>query len=298
MAFFLLLLSQPMFSQERGFINENQYAITAGISFAFGSTVNRIGLSAATYYVDNMGQLNASFHLFWNLRTYGPKEKSCELQAKLGALLGFGSSTTTSNLFLSPLSNQTKYNNSLGYAYSIYKDNHLSSQVTGMIGVQVGAVQLLHENDILAGKGRDRFRTGAISATYRKKELRYGLSYIGWTGDSKSKGVKKVADTDYPAKWGYKNLSEGTHGKFSHGILALQTDALFDYGQVARLQLGVDAEQLRHALQNKFMHETITGGSHYPMLKENGEPYLFQEGEKVRPVRLYYQALGNPTPFY
>ena len=277
---------------------DNNFGGSLGISFAFGSTVNRIGVAANLFYFEDLIQANASLRLFYNLRTFGPPKRSRELQASLGAVGAWGENKGEYDLFLSPVSNQTGYRYSAGYAYLFYLDNKQTTQPAGMIGLQADQWQAIHENDILAGTGDDRFRTGGLMLAYQQEELRFALTYIGWTGDPKTPQARLVRDSDYHARRGYKDLSASTHGKYSHGILALQAEGLLDLGQVWRANLGIDAEQVRHFMQNKFMHDMITGGYHYPMLDEEGKPYLLKEEQKVRPVKLFYEGMLNAPPFY
>jgi hypothetical protein len=285
-------------AKEPALWTQNSAGFNAGLTIAIGNPVNRLGVFCAGYYVSDRLQLNTTLHLFRNFKSFGAPGSHWEMQLSLGSVFGFGPSTLNLNRFTSPLGNQTTYANTVGYAYTWYRDNHQTSQGTGRIGVQFDAFQFIHENDILAGKGRDRFRTGAISVTYLHNDFRYGLVYAGWTGDPKTKSTKRIENSDYPAKWGYKNLSASTHGKYSHGLLSFQAEHYIDYGQTARANVGVDAEQVRHALQNKLMHESITHGAHYPMLQKSGEPYLFKEDQAVRPLRFYYQLQANAPTFY
>ena len=146
-------------------------------------------------------------------------------------------------------------------------------------------------------------RTGAIQTEYRDGDMKAGLSAILWTGNPR--GAKRAGDTDYPARFGYKDLSDRLYGKFSHGVLSLQFQKKVPYFNCARIEAGIDAEQVRHLLQNKF-HDLISfpaawnrsKTSHYPMLDSDGLPFLYQSGQKVRPAKFFFFCGLNAAIFY
>jgi hypothetical protein len=72
------------------------------------------------------------------------------------------------------------------------------------------------------------------------------------------------------------------------------------------MNLGIDAEQVRHALQNRFIHDMpfIPKGlnpprqPHIPMVAADGKPYLFREGQEIRKARLWGNINVNAPVFY
>ena len=87
-------------------------------------------------------------------------------------------------------------------------------------------------------------------------------------------------------------------------MLALRADYYAGYKQIVRAELGIDAEQIRHAVQNKFMHDGVlpltvkSNNPHYPMLQQDGSPYYFLEGQKVRKPKPYIQLSTNQIALY
>ena len=278
---------------------ERNYGATAGLQIALGSHINRVGLSIKAYYFEGNIQLNLNVSGYRNFTNIGAPGSSSELKITTGVLTSFGRKIDSrQNELLSSVSNQTEYESAVGYAYIWYIDNHQTSQRSGIIGLHIQDYSVVTENDILAGQGQDRFRTGGITLSYTYEDWVFGITYMGWTGDPKSSGVKKYPNSTYPSKTGYKDIRDGTLGRFSNGITALQAESFTDYGQVYRFQAGLDSEQARNVMQNKFIHEWMTNGYHYPMLTPEGDPYLFEEEQQIRPSRIYLEGMLNPTLFY
>ena len=292
----LTLLSKTLNAQTW---QENEFGATVGLNIALGTHINRLGITMNGYYISDRVQLNLGVLGYHNFKNLGPSGGSSELKLSLGTVVGFGEKFSyLNNEFLSPVGNQTTFDYAVGYAYMWYLAGNSSSQRSGMIGVHIDQFFIAHENDILSGTGQDRFRTGGLMLSYTDDEWRFGLNYMGWTGDAKSNGVEKHPNIAKPNKKGFKDLRNGTHGRFSHGISALQVDRVLDYGQVARLQAGIDAEQIRHAMQNQLIHDWVTNGYKYPMLSPDGAPYIFEDGKTIRPAKPYFEGMLNPALFY
>lgn len=287
-------------------ISSESIGVVGGIRCWVGYPANQIGLTIQGYYRRQWIQANAGISLQYNVSHLGPRPRQAGWEAQLytGLLAGFGPSGQSPSSFLHPVSNQTGSQYAIGYAWLWYLDQMSTSQVTGMLGLHLGDWEILSENDAYTGRLDDRFRTGTIALTYRTQQLRVGLSNILWTGDPRSPGVRRVSKG--VGRFGYKDLSEATYGRFSHGILALQASWVLPYRQVAEARIGVDAEQIRHLIQNRVIHDmrflpaqwVPVRNRAYPMLDEHGMPYLDPDRQHIRPPRLYFQAGLNPAPFY
>ena len=161
-------------------------------------------------------------------------------------------------------------------------------------------------NDLFGfGKGwRDRFRTAAVIFQYRYLDTKWAINSTLWTGDYI--GCPKVRDSDYPARFGYKENTTAIYGKCMASLLSFQVEQLLPYAQVARINIGVDAERVRHLLQNKLIHDQRfiprkfikRPQMHFPMLNSQGGQYLFNEGQKVKPASFYFNVGMNNGVFY
>ncbi|MEL6867034.1 MAG: polymorphic toxin type 23 domain-containing protein, partial [Bacteroidota bacterium] len=108
-------------------------------------------------------------------------------------------------------------------------------------------------------------------------------------------------------RYGYRDLSATEWGIYSHGILALEWQyGALPFQQIAATALGIDAEAIRHILQNKIIHDGLSfpnrpfssPNPHIPMLDQNGAPYLFHPDQEIRSARFFGQFALNPPLFY
>ena len=303
--FFLFFSLNQAISQT--FTNE-RFGASVGLFFNVGTTVNRIGFTGAGYYLSDFVQLNLQLRGNYNITTYGPRPAihGWEFVGSLGAVLGFGPPTPIDHSFLSPISNQTTRFYAVAYAYNVYFDQMETSERSGTIGLHIHRFSLATENDALSGELSDRFRTGGLLLSYRTDETEWSINTLLWTGDAQSEGVQKITETQYPSRYGYKDLSEGKYGKFSHGILTAQVKQQLPYGQFAQANIGIDSEWVRHVFQNKLIHDMYfipkgwvkVRNPHYPMLDTEGKPYLFLPSQKVKKSRFYMNVGMNQGLFY
>ncbi|MEM9986623.1 MAG: polymorphic toxin type 23 domain-containing protein [Bacteroidota bacterium] len=281
--------------------------LSGGLKLDLGYPVNRVGFTLQAYYTWDFVQLNGGVEGTYNLSHLGvrPVQKGWEAQASLGAAIGWGSRDSLSlSPFLHPVSNQTRRRYALAYAWRFYWDQRQTNQITGFIGLHLGKWEIVTENDAYTGLVFDRFRTGAFAVTYRQDSLRLGLVSTLWTGNTF--GISRTTDTNYRGRYGYKDLRNAPYGRFSHGILAAQVSLALPFNQVAQFSGGIDAEQVRHLIQNRLIHDmwffpeswTTVRNPHYPMLDQVGRPYLGLPGQRIRPVKPFIQAALNPNLFY
>ncbi len=298
-----LLVFQQTFAQQE---DEIEWGARIGISFNFGTKVNRLGLGLGLWLYNDWGQLNYWGSAYYCFNSWGPNLRKWEVQNAIGIVGSWGELVEAEHALHSPVSLQNKRPYGIAYAYIWYNDNIETSQNTGLIAIHLNSFSILSENDALIGKGTDKFRTGATQFIYRFDQTQISLSNILWTGDPKFGGSKRMKGTKYPAKFGYFDLQNAKYGKHSHGTLQLQVEHVFDYWQSARIVLGIDAEQIRHFVQNKLIHDmpffpqkwNKAENPHYPMLDTEGNAYLFLPKQDIRAARFFLDCSLNPSLFY
>jgi hypothetical protein len=276
-----------------------------GISVHFGTVRMRLGVVARAFYATTRVQANLELGLHYNFRAFGPPAAGPELRASVGGVAAWGSNAASQDVFLSPVGNQTGRRSSFAYAYNMYWDRIGTSQRTGTVALQIGALAVATENDILAGKGEDKFRTGAVSVHWREEDTRFGIRTVLWTGDTET-NVPKVRESSYPSRFGYKDMRNARYGAYSHGLLTAQVEHAISGFQTVGAEVGVDWERVRHTVQNRFIHDMAfipdgwvgSENPHVPMLDAQGGQYLFLDGQEVKPPRVFAELSTNPSLFY
>jgi hypothetical protein len=295
-----MLNSKSLLAQE---IAGNNYGINGGVIIAIGNKIDRIGISINAYYLKNNFQVNPEFRVYYNFKNLGPKKKYIEAQAALGIVYGYGDKIyTDTNYFYSSVSNHSFNKNSLGYSFNYYFNPIGTSQQTGILSFQFNRFSFLAENDIFARPKLDRFRTGAFLFQYRKDKTQIGVNSTLFTGQM----GKKVHDEKYPYSNLYKSSSEGKYTSSSHGLLSAQFQYILPNHHKIQANLGVDAELVRHAIQNRLIHDQIflpkkwqsKTGAHIPIIDQNGEQFLFKKDQKIKKPSLYFNLFSNPSIFY
>jgi hypothetical protein len=146
------------------------------------------------------------------------------------------------------------------------------------------------ENDLFAGQGRDRFRTGKLQLVYIDSVQIASMNIKIWTGETR--GAKLVDDIYGNTKKGYRDLSETKFGRFSNGIFSVSYHRVYELTSFG-LELGIDDERIRHVFQNRLIHglpykkqEQRVINRNLPMLDSNGLPYLDKENQTLRRRKL------------
>ncbi|HTL81708.1 MAG TPA: polymorphic toxin type 23 domain-containing protein [Bacteroidia bacterium] len=269
--------------------------ISAGIVLAAGSHFDRIGISVNAYYVKDFIQVNSDVRFYFNFRSLGPPKKYAETVLSAGIVFGFGKTSADTNLFLSSVSNQMRYRNSFAYSYNCYFNRKRTSQQTGIFGMQFDRLTFLMENDIFAHPRFDRFRTGAFLLQYQYKQFQYGINSTLWTGQM----GERITDSTYELPNGYMDTTGGIYPTSSHGLLSAQVKSLLPYSQYVQANAGIDAEQVRNAIQNRLIHHIFSNkNAPIPMIDQSGGQYLYREGQKIKPVRPYWNVFLDPSVFY
>jgi hypothetical protein len=275
-----------------------------GLSVSFGTIRRHLGVVAKGYYAGSRFQANVGAGLQYDFAAFGPPASGPEFRASLGGVYAWGGVDDVPNVFLNAVSNQTGRRNSVAYAYNLYRDRIGTSQPTGTFALQFNAFHLATENDFLAGDGDDKFRTGALAASFRNGDTMVGLSTMLWTGDTE--GVPVVRDSPYPSKHGYKDMRDARYGDVSHGVLSVRAQYAWSGFQTVGVEAGLDSERVRHAVQNRLIHDTVflpdgwidADNPHVPMLDADGGQYLFAEGQTVEPAEPFFELSMNPSVFY
>lgn len=299
---FLVLfgINLPNFAQ---LIRKSDWGFNVGVVFALGNRFQRIGFTFQSYYYYKFAQVNAEVRAYYNLKNLGPEKQYGEIVASAGLVLAYGKKQKYYNPFLSSISNQTRYRNSFAYSYNWYFNKIKTKQRTGTVAVQIGDFSFISENDLLATPALDRFRSAAVLLQYQyKNKYQAALNCTMWTGQM----GKVIRDNkDFPFI-GYVDTTGGVYTNYSHGLLSAQFKMALDAGQNIQANLGVDAEQVRNALQNRFMHDAIfipkkwykTVNNHIPMIDQNGNQYLYKPDQKVRKPELYWNVFTGAGNFY
>ena len=270
--FIFIFLISTGYSQV--FQSEN-FGVKIGLQVQVGTHIDRIGLILQGYYTDYFYQINAGSSIQYSFKGYGGTRNFWSSRTNAGAILLAGKRQTIPQFNLDGLNHNTAYNLGLGYNYLWYRNNAGTSQNSGGWSAHVKEFSLYLENDIFAGQGRDRFRTGNLILMYHQENfaIKYGVEM--WTGETRS--AKIIKDAKIDCRGGYKKLDALPFGKTSSGNMFIGIDALFPYGNVAYFSVGLDSENVRDFFQNKIVHNSPfakdTKGEHlpiYPMLDSNG----------------------------
>ena len=268
-------------------MQNNTWGFNIGAVFALGNKFQRLGLTFQSYYLINFVQVNAEVRFYQNMKNLGPRALYGEMVTSAGLVLGYGPKQECYNPFLSNISNQTGYTNSVAYSYNAYWPRHVKTrQQTGTIALQFNNFSIISENDILGHTYFDRFRTGAFLLQYQyKNRYQFAVNCTMWTGQM----GKQIKDNpNFPA--GYMDTTGAIYAMQSHGLLSAQFKMYLDQGQNLQANLGVDAEQVRNFVQNKLIHDMIfiprkwnkAKNSHIPMLDTEGNQYLYKENQKIK----------------
>jgi hypothetical protein len=292
-----------------------------GILFSLGTHCNKIGLIGRVYWQKDFVQLNLQTAGWYNFKSLGSEKKAWEAQLQLGISGCWGTkrdSFSEINPFLNSVSNQTARPNAVSYAYIFYFDKMGSSQSSGIFGLQISNFRFYFENDFLAFQSKDKFRTGAMGFFYRYKDWQFALKHLAYTGDPYHKLCPWIEDGLFPSRSGFIDMTSAPLGNKSFGIISLQAERRIVPGkyihsldrmpldQYLAAEIGVDAEQIRNFFQNKLIHDSKllplnwndVKNPHIPMLCSDGCPYTYQDGQKIRKPRIFFQSSLNNSIFY
>ncbi|MCE3227659.1 MAG: hypothetical protein K0S32_2210 [Bacteroidetes bacterium] len=255
------------------------------------------------FYVNKFIQANTEARIYLNFKNLGPPTLHRELVLAQGLVLGYGAKQNFFNPFINSVSNQTGHKNSVGYSYNAYFNTIKTKQQTGIINFQFGSISFVIENDILAKPLLDRFRTGAFLLQYQHEDkFQAAINCTMWTG---SMG-KCINDNPRCRANCYIDTTGSTYANYSHGLLSAQFKYNIGLSQNVQTNIGIDAEQVRYAIQNKVIHDLNflpkkwpkRINCHIPMLDDKGNQYLFQPDQKIKKKELYWNIFSNANLFY
>ncbi|WP_375581290.1 polymorphic toxin type 23 domain-containing protein [Marivirga tractuosa] len=303
---FLSLCASKVNAQEQ-YIQRNylNYYIRGGLSLQFGSHQNRVGLNISTSLGQSYANITLRFDLLYTLKDLGYYEKSFQHIAGLKLSTAFQEKSMDNYrpFANSPFSNDFFYE--IHYFYRYYFNKWNTNQPTGEIGLNFGHFFLQHENDLLAAKSVDRFRTAAMRIGYQDSVQSIATSFIFWTGNKDDPNTKRINSSDF-SRYGYFDLSDTPFGKYSHGILAIDYTRQLPFANQIRFSTGYDHEKIRNAIQNKFMHDlpiwpkkwNTAKSRHVPMVDQDGNAFLYKENQKLREGKFYWGVFLNSPNFY
>jgi|688.fasta_scaffold00769_42 hypothetical protein len=303
--FIIIILSLHLRVQCQDLAEYNgKFGFNLGVNFALGTHFQRIGFNVNGFLVANHIQLNSEARLYFSFKNLGPSVIYPECVLSQGIVFGYGKKVGYFNPFINSISNQTYYNSSFSYSYNWYFNNIKTKQVTGIIAIQAGEFTLITENDILAKQVLDRFRTGAVLLQYQYEDyVQVAVNCTMWTGQmGKSTPIYKNE-----VFWKcYMDTTNGIYNKFSHGLLSAQTKINVGFGQTIQFNAGIDAEQVRNAIQNNLIHDlkfipkkwNKAKNCHIPMLDTNGNQYLYDKNQQIKKHKPYFNFFANPHLFY
>ena len=290
--FLVLLLTQQIG------IAQNGFGFQAQLTLQLGAPINAIGMQTNFFYAHNHFQVATGWQSKFYTSGLGPKGLFLENRLHFSGNLSWGKNRYVNRPFMNPILQFTDKRNSLGYAYYWFWDTRKTSQRSGAWLLQIDRAFIYFENDLFAGQGRDRFRTGTLQLMYMDSVQQIALNMRMWTGETR--GAQVIENSTYPSSRGYKDLIQSLYGTYSHGILSVSYLRGFDFSPIS-IELGIDNEHIRHFFQNKLIHDfpyflksNPMRNRHLPMLDENGLPYVDRDLQKLRRTRLVIQgSLGG-----
>lgn len=293
------------FAQE-GFIETENINIyfRIGLSYQLGSHQNRTGVNFTSSLGKPYTNISFQYDLLYTLKDLGYFEKSFQHIVGFKLASAFQENSTIYRPFVhSPFTNSYFYE--FYYLYRYYFNSWNTHQPTGEIGLNFGHFFLIHENDLLAAKSVDKFRTAAMRLGYQDSVQSIGSSFILWTGNKDHPNTKRINSSVF-SRYGYFDLTETPYGKYSHGILSFDYSREISHGNNLRFSAGFDHEKIRNTIQNKFMHDlpvwpikwNTAKSRHIPMVDDNGHAFLYSPGQKLPKGQFYWNLALNPTAFY
>lgn len=266
--------------------------VKLGIALNLGSHINTVGLNLNAYYTDYFFQFNAGSTIYFYFNGYGNRKRFWENRNALGLVLLAGKRQSVVDFQMDGLNHQTKYDYGLAYNYLWYFDNIGTSQRSGAFALHIKNISLYHENDVFAGSAEDRFRTGHFFISYKLENFKLGAGLAIWTGETIN--APRIDVTTPKMRKGYKSLEDMPFGRTSHGNAYFSMVTNLPYQQNIHFRIGMDSEQIRHAVQNRFIHDLLflpkkakNTSYHYPRLDEEGCPAF--EKSTARPAKFYTQ---------
>jgi hypothetical protein len=267
-----------------------------GLVLDFGTHERQLGLEINAYAQSYCVQLNTGTQFSFFSKGLGQRKRFIEERTYVSGVLLGGKRNLLPVWEINSLNHNTNFSNSLTYSYLWYHDNAGTSQRSGAFGLQMRYFSLACENDIFAGQGKDRFRTGHLAFGYRYQQQVFQLGVNIWTGETKGSLLKQGDTINYP--YGFRDLSLLPYGNTSHGIFYLTYKTSLPFQQQVKASIGIDSEEIRNVLQNKLAHnlpflpkKMKRNTPNYLRLGSNGFP-VFNKSERRKDL-LFLQIGTN-----
>lgn len=264
-----------------------------GLVANVGTHNTSIGITGRAYFKESYFQVNtgSTFLLYQN--ALAGRTRMNEWRHWVGLVLVAGKENRAEDFQLDGLNHQTQRDFGVGFNYLWYVDSKHTGQASGGFAVHLKNLSIYHENDIFSGSGRDRFRTGQFHVSYMYQDYKFFGGIQLWTGESKNAPLLTEGCDHCPA--GYRDLQNTPYGKTSHGIAYFGITRNAFFNNYASFKVGMDSEQIRHVVQNRFIHnlgEWINRPTpHYLRLDSNGLPTF--DKANMRPNRLFLELSTN-----
>lgn len=267
----------------------------------FGKPTCSIGFSTIFGIQHSYFQLYIQSRSTFFTADLGNRYSFLEHKTSLGTMIGLPQKnlSLTDHQFQRDL-RYSNFSKGINYCYIWYVDTKKTSQRSGFFGVLVDNFLVEFENDLFAGQGKDRFRTGHIRLIYQYKGLNYKVGVKCWTGETKHAKKGEIQTKKVP--FGYSDLSDLPYGKTSHGII-YGGFGFWVQGNYFQTESGIDSEGIRHFFQNKVSHDLYFLPKHierktpqYPKLDINGYPTFYSNS--IRAPRFYTNLSINFHDLY
>jgi hypothetical protein len=303
---FLFILLSFRTAGQKELLLKNSSGIFAGITLNAGTHVLRFGIRLLAFTGIRAFEVKTEQRFYVNLMSWGPPVSSLESVTSFGGHWGFGEKYKIPDIRLySLIQRNTTYNHSIGYFFNVYLINNNTSQKTGLICINFNKYSFFMENDILAKKILDRFRTGAFGMMYLVNDkIQISIKNILWTGKYGTR--QSIAHPHFRLKC-YVDSTDSKFIRYSAGILSVGVNYFMENQNYYTISGGWDSEKIRDFVQNKLIHDMIflpsswlkkSANCHLPMIDEQGNPYLFKENQKIRKNKPYLNLGLNETIFY
>jgi len=286
-------------------VNDNS-VFSFGVSSTMGTHQINLGVFFRFDYAYAQMTNRLQYKINFKLKEFGPNISYIESRLSNAIYFQFGNDKDSNDEMVLSQGYFTR-KNAIGYELAFLMNKIGTRQSIGAISMIFNSWNIQFQNDLFGNlKGKDRFKTGAIALGYQHGETSVWLKSLLWTGETRCKGRKVEKDTAYPARYGFKNISDCLFSQFSHGVLALHVSHQFSIANEAIISIGNDSERVRHALQNRLIHDMCllpksmvkSDNPHIPMLDTDGNPYLFEKNKSVRKDKFYLQLGYNSLLLY
>lgn len=255
-----------------------------------GSHEHRFGIGVHTTFQFSRVMLSLGNDASWYLTSLGGRKRMRESRTYAGAAWYVNDQQGAGDFEMGTLKNPFSRSSSFGYAYLWYWDDAATQQSSGLFRGEYQGHSLVLENDFFAGQGKDRFRTASLRYRYRSDFWSVHTGFNLWTGETA--GVQVQSRELKGKTMFFKDVSSLAYGTTSHGIFF----GGIRYGlkgQTLGLDVGIDSEHFRNAVQNELAHHALWHRKNpekavkYPMLDRNGNPTM--DRSKVRSILPYFR---------